>query len=220
MVILHPPLPSKASFSVSSRAIFKPFAESKHTTHVEDNIINDDVICITKKSQHRKEATADKTPSDKRKSKPKQRYSPPDQSTPKPPKRRSKNRSKRNEQSPSVTAKRYQDPVGLSIRKGKELGPIPRCQYCKNGIPHNRWRVINRVKRKGNGYDVKQIHMFHAKLVLSDDEFELLLILLKSSSDAEVIQNRTAWIQSMHQGMGKGAETGQKWRSSLEWFNG
>ena len=74
------------------------------------------------------------------------------------------------------------------------------------------------VKRKGNGYDVTQI-LFHTKLALSDDEFELLLILLKSSSNTEVIQNRTAWIQSMHQGMGKGAETGQKWRGSLEWFN-
>ena len=113
---------------------------------MEDDIINEDVMCITKKSQHRNEATVDKTPSDKRKIKPKQRYSPPDQSTPKPPKRCSKNRPKRNEQSASVAAKRYQDPVGLSIRKGKQLGPTPRCQYCTNGIPHNRWRVIDRVK--------------------------------------------------------------------------
>ena len=81
--------------------------------------------------------------------------------------------------------KRYDDPVGISIRKGKEFEPIPRCQYCKNGIPHNRWRVINRVKRKGKGYDVKQIHIFHAKLALSEDEFQLLLRLLKSSSDTE-----------------------------------
>jgi hypothetical protein len=46
-----------------------------------------------------------------------------------------------------VTAKCYHDPVGISIRKGKELELIPHCQYCKNGIPHNRWCVI-RVKRK------------------------------------------------------------------------
>ena len=78
-----------------------------------------------------------------------------------------------------VTAKRYHDPVGISIRKGKELGPIPICPYCKSDIPHSRWRVINRVKTKGKGYNVKQIHMFHAKLALSDDEFELLLRLLK-----------------------------------------
>ena len=114
--------------------------------------------------------------------------------------------------------KRYDDPVGISIRKGKEFEPIPRCQYCKNGIPHNRWRVINRVKRKGKGYDVKQIHIFHAKLALSEDEFQLLLRLLKSSSDTEIKQLRSAWIQSMHQGMGKGAETGATRRSSHEWF--
>ncbi len=93
------------------------------------------------------------------------------------------------------------DPVGISIRKGRELEWIPRCQYCKNGIPHNRWRVINRVKRKGKGYNVKQIHIFHAKLALSDDEFQLLLRLLKSSSNTEIKQHRSAWIQSMHQGM-------------------
>ncbi len=86
-----------------------------------------------------------------------------------------------------VTAKCYHDQVGISIRKGKELEPIPGCQYCKNGIPHNRWRIINRVKRKGKIYNVKQIHIFHAKLALSDDEFQLLLRLLKSSSDTEII---------------------------------
>jgi len=114
--------------------------------------------------------------------------------------------------------KLYHDPVGISIRKGKELELIPHCQYRKNGIPHNRWHVINRVKRKGKGYNVKQIHIFHAKLALSDDEFQLLLRLLKSSSDAEIKQLRSAWIQSMHQGMGKGAETGATRRSSHEWF--
>ncbi len=41
------------------------------------------------------------------------------------------------------------DPVGISIRKGRELEPKPRCQYCNNSIPNNRWRVINRVERKG-----------------------------------------------------------------------
>ena len=114
--------------------------------------------------------------------------------------------------------KRYQDSVGISIRQGTESEPIPICQYCKNGIPHNRWRVINRVKREGKGYNVNQIHIFHAKLALSDDEFQLLLILLKSSSDTEIKQIRSAWIQSMHQGMGKGAETGSTRRSSREWF--
>ena len=116
-------------------------------------------------------------------------------------------------------AKQNDDPVGISIRKGKEFEPIQSCQYCKNGIPHNRWRVINRVKRKGKGYDVKQIHIFHAKLALTEDEFQFLLRLLKSSSsDTEIKQLRSAWIQSMHQGMGKGAETGATRRSSHEWF--
>ena len=116
-------------------------------------------------------------------------------------------------------AKQNDDPVGISIRKGKEFEPIKSCQYCKNGIPHNRWRVINRVKRKGKGYDVKQIHIFHAKLALTEDEFQFLLRLLKSSSsDTEIKQLRSAWIQSMHQGMGKGAETGATRRSSHEWF--
>ena len=111
------------------------------------------------------------------------------------------------------------DPVGISIRKGKELEPIPHCQYCKNGIPHNRWRVINTVKRKGKGYNVKQIHIFHAKLALSDDDFQLLMKLLKSSSNVEIKEKRGAWIQSMHQGMGKGSETGATWRSSHQQFN-
>jgi len=96
---------------------------------------------------------------------------------------------------------------------------LPICPYCKNSRPHNKWRVINRVKRKGKGYDVKQIHIYHAILALSDDEFELLMRLLKSSSDTEIKQHRSAWIQSMHQGMGKGAETGATRRTSLEWFN-
>ena len=116
-------------------------------------------------------------------------------------------------------AKRNDDPVGISIRNGKEFEPIHSCQYCKNGIPHNRWHVINRVKRKGKGYNVKQIHIFHAKLALTEDEFQFLLRLLKSSSsDTEIKQLRSAWIQSMHQGMGKGAETGATRRSSHEWF--
>ncbi len=116
-----------------------------------------------------------------------------------------------------VTGECCHDPVGMSIRKGKELELITRCQYCKNGIPHNRWRVIW-VKRKGKGCNVKHIHIFHAKLALSDDEFQLLLRLLKSSSDTEIKQFRSAWIQSMHQGMGKGAETGATRRSSHKWF--
>jgi hypothetical protein len=32
-----------------------------------------------------------------------------------------------------VTA-RYHDPVGISIRKGKEFELIPCCQYCKNAF--------------------------------------------------------------------------------------
>ncbi len=107
---------------------------------------------------------------------------------------------------------------GISIRKGKQLEPIPRCQYFKNGIPHNRWRVINRVKRKQKGGNVNQIHIFCAKLALSDNEFKLLLRLLKSSSDTEIKQLQSAWIQSMHQGMGKEAETGATRRSSHKWF--
>ena len=173
--------------------------------------------------QHRGGAAEEITPkNEKRTSKPKKRYTPPDQSTPNPPKRRKKNKSKRDEKSAlvdAVASKRYHDPVGISIRKGKEFGPVPLCQHCKNGIPHDRWRVINRVKRKGKGYDVKQLHIFHAKLALSDDEFEQLVRLLKSSSDTEIKQHRSAWIQSMHQGMGKGAETGAGRRTSLEWFS-
>ena len=79
--------------------------------------------------------------------------------------------------------------------------------------------MINRVKRKGKGYDVHQIHIFHAKLALSDDDFQLLMKLLKSSSDVEIKEKRGAWIQSMHQGMGKGSETGATWRSSRQRFN-
>ena len=118
-----------------------------------------------------------------------------------------------------VTAHNDDDPVGISIRKGKQLDlQTPCCQYCKNGIPRNRWRVINKVKRKRGGYYVNHIHIFHAKLALSDDEFKWLLKLLKSSSDTEIKQLRSAWIQSMHQGMGKGSETGETRRSSREWF--
>lgn len=96
---------------------------------------------------------------------------------------------------------RYHDPVGISIRKGGKLEPISRCQYCKNGIPQNRWRVITKIERKQGGYNVEHIHIFHAKLALSDNEFQLLLRLLKSSSDTKIKQHRSAWIQSMHQGI-------------------
>ena len=54
-----------------------------------------------------------------------------------------------------ATSKHYQDPDGTSIRKEKEFRSTPRCQCCNEGIPHNRWHVINRVKRQGKGYDVK-----------------------------------------------------------------
>jgi hypothetical protein len=111
------------------------------------------------------------------------------------------------------------DPVGISVRKGKEMElRIPCCQYCKNGIPHNRWRVLNKVERKRGGYNVMHMHIWCAKLALSDDEFKLLLGWLKSSRNTEIKEYQSAWIQSMHQGMGKGAETGATRRSSHEWF--
>ncbi len=79
--------------------------------------------------------------------------------------------------------------------------------------------MINRVKRKGKGYDVHQIHNVHAKLALSDDDFQLLMKLLKSSSNVEIKENRGAWIQSMHQGMGKGSETCPKLKASKDYLN-
>ncbi len=79
--------------------------------------------------------------------------------------------------------------------------------------------MINRVERKGKGYNKHQIHIFHAKLALSDDDFQLLMRLLKSSSNVEIKEKRRAWIQSMHQGMGKGSETRAAWRSSCQGFN-
>ena len=101
----------------------------------------------------------------------------------------------------------------------EKIRPLPRCQYCNEVIPLNRWRVINRVKREGDGHDGKQIHIFHAKLALSTDEFQQLLTILRSSSDVEIIQKRAAWVASMHLGIVKGSETGATWRSSREWFN-
>ncbi len=89
----------------------------------------------------------------------------PDHLTPNPPKHKKK-KTKTKHQSPSkkpVISKHYHDPIGISIREGEKSGPLPRCQYCNEAIPLNRWCVINRVKREGGGYDVKQIHIFHAK---------------------------------------------------------
>jgi hypothetical protein len=132
-------------------------------------------------------------------------------------------KTKTEHQSPSkkpVISKRYHDPIGISIREGGGNGPLPRCQYCNEAIPLNRLCVINRVKRERDGYDVKQIHIFHAKLALSNDEFQQLLTILWSSSDVEIIQKRAAWVASMHQRMGKGSETGATWRSSREMFRG
>ena len=37
----------------------------------------------------------------------------------------------------SATGKCCHDPVGISVRKGKDLELIQRCKYCKNGIPQN-----------------------------------------------------------------------------------
>jgi hypothetical protein len=128
----------------------------------------------------------------KRVSKLKKRYSP-DQLTPKPPKRRKKTKTKH--QSPSkkpVISKCYHDPIGISIREGGDSRPLPRCQYCNKAIPLNRWHVINRVKREGDGYNVKQVHIIHANLALSNDEFQQLLTILWSSSDVEIVQKRAA----------------------------
>ena len=64
---------------------------------MDDNIINENPTCGMETPQHKKGATVNKTPKDKKRTKkPKQRYSPPGQSTPKPPKRRSKNKTKTN----------------------------------------------------------------------------------------------------------------------------
>jgi hypothetical protein len=60
--------------------------------------------------------------------------------------------------------------------------------YCNEAIPLNKLHVINRVKREGDGYNIKQIHIFHTKLALSKDEFQQLLTILWSSSDVEIIQ--------------------------------
>ena len=78
--------------------VYPPFAEMTHPTHaMEDDIINENATCRMETPQHKKGAKVNKTPKKKKKiSKPKQRYSPPDQSTPKPPKRRSKNKTKTN----------------------------------------------------------------------------------------------------------------------------
>jgi hypothetical protein len=110
--------------------------------------------------------------------------------TPGPPKSRKK-KTKRKQQLPSkkaVNTKCTTDQVGISIRKEKNYGPPPRCPYCNESVPQNKWRVINRVKRNGNRYDVKQIHIFHAKLVLLKDEFQQLLTELRSYDDAEIVE--------------------------------
>ena len=115
---------------------------------------------------------------------------------------------------------RSQDTVGISVRKQGEQtsGTIVRCHHCKQIIPPNRWRVINKVKRgPGKGYIVREMHLFHAKMALSQDEYDSLLKWLKSSTDVDITAKRSAWIQAMNQGIGK--KTGTKRRSSLEWFN-
>jgi hypothetical protein len=99
----------------------------------DDKILNEEKEYGANKRPHPETAAGDKTPkNDKRTSKPKKRYTPPDQYTPKPPKRRGSS-------SASVASKRYQDPVGISIRKGKGVGvgPVPKCNYCKEGIPQD-----------------------------------------------------------------------------------
>jgi hypothetical protein len=116
----------------------------------------------------------------------------PDQLTQNPPKHRKK-KTKTKLQSPSkkqVISKCYHDLIGISIREGGKSGPLPRCQYWYEAIHLNRWHVINRVKREGDGYNVKQIHIFHAKLALSNDEFQQLLTILWSSSDVEIVQKK------------------------------
>jgi hypothetical protein len=78
--------------------------------------------------------------------------------------------------------------------------------------------VINNVKKgTGKGYIVREMHLFHAKMALSQDEYDSLLKWLKSSTDVDITAKRSAWILAMNQGIGK--KTGTKRRSSLEWFN-
>jgi hypothetical protein len=129
-----------------------------HPHQLQNTISQERTVCLVNNQSISRAITPQHS---KRVSKLKQRYSP-DQSTPKPPKRRKK-KTKTKHQLPSknpVISKCDQDPIGILIRQGGESRLLPRCQHCNEAIPLNRWRVINRVKRKGDGYDVKQIHIF------------------------------------------------------------
>jgi hypothetical protein len=87
--------------------VYPPFTEMTHPTHAMDyDIINENATRGMEKPQHGKGSTVDKTPKIKKKIlKPRKIFSPPDQATPKPPKRRTQNKSKRDEKLPSVTGK-------------------------------------------------------------------------------------------------------------------
>jgi hypothetical protein len=80
-----------------SLPVYPPFAERspEHNRSMEDDkILNEEKEYGANKRPYPETAAGDKTPkNDKRTSKPKKRYTPPDQSTPKPPKRRSKNQN-------------------------------------------------------------------------------------------------------------------------------
>ncbi len=98
---------NKQGLSSYSLPVYPPF-----TAH---DRINEEERCETKTPQHSKEATMEpdtikeeatcqtKTPTNqKRMSKPKKRYTPSDQSTPKPPKGRSRKKTTREDQSPTI----------------------------------------------------------------------------------------------------------------------
>ena len=78
---------------------------------------------------------------------------------------------------------------------GQISGTIVRCLPCKQVISPNRWCVINKVKKgTGKGYIVWEMHIFHAKVALSQDEHDSLLKWLKSSTDVNIKTKRSAWI--------------------------
>ena len=79
--------------------------------------------------------------------------------------------------------------------------------------------TIDALWQRQNDRKQKRFYKIHTQLALSDEEFKLLMRLLKTSSDTEIKEHQSAWIQLMHQGMGKGAETGATRRTSLEWIN-
>jgi hypothetical protein len=61
-------------------------------------------------------------------------------------------------------------------------------------------------------------HLFNKNLGNQHTASANQLRLLNDTSDTEIKELRSAWIQTMNQGMGKGAKTGSTRRSSHEWF--